>query len=131
MNMLWNKIHQTLHDLRVHPYRTGLAQKHTDDEPPLRSELFSSDQMMRHGKAPADTHKLSAGRVKDRLLSRLADNEAIPIMLRLALVENLRRVAARITAHRVERNRAGYWTDQMAEIATQDPKSLILKVGDK
>ncbi len=36
----------------------GLAKKFADDEPPLRSELFSSDQMKQHGKTLAGSHKL-------------------------------------------------------------------------
>jgi cyclic beta-1,2-glucan synthetase len=55
---------------------------------------------------------------------------AIPIMLRLALIENLRRVAARIAADRIDRNLADYWADQMTEIAEKDPKSLILVIAD-
>ena len=55
---------------------------------------------------------------------------AIPIMLRLALIENLRRVAARIGADRMDRNRADYWADQMTAIAEKDPKSLILSIAD-
>src|SRR5208282_3755011 len=53
-----------------------------------------------------------------------------PIMLRLALIENLRRVGARIAADRTDRNHADYWADQMTEIAGKDPKSLILVVAD-
>jgi len=55
---------------------------------------------------------------------------AIPIMLRLALLENLRRVAARIGADRINRNRADYWADQMTAMAEKDPKSLILLIAD-
>jgi cellobiose phosphorylase len=55
---------------------------------------------------------------------------AIPIMLRLALLENLRRIGARIAAHRRDRNRADYWADRMTEIAEKDPKSLILVIAD-
>ncbi len=55
---------------------------------------------------------------------------AIPIMLRLALIENLRRAATRMAAHRIDRNRADYWADQMMEIAEKDPKSLILVIAD-
>ena len=51
-------------------------------------------------------------------------------MLRLALIENLRRVAARIATDRVDRNLADYWADQMTESATKDPKSLILVIAD-
>ena len=214
----------------------GFAQKYAADEPPLRSELFSSDQMKEHGKTLADSHTLSLGRASSQLLTRLAENEgvligtcdllttavranrriapagewlldnfylieeqirtarrhfpkgysrelprllngpsaglprvydialeiishgdgrvdpenlssfvaayqtvtvlklgelwAIPIMLRLALIENLRRVGARIAADRTDRNRADYWADQMMEIAEKDPKSLILVIAD-
>ncbi|MEK6657875.1 MAG: hypothetical protein AABY58_10595, partial [Nitrospirota bacterium] len=47
------------------------------DEPPLRSELFSSDQMEQHGKTLAGLHKLGLGRATDRLLTRLAENESV------------------------------------------------------
>src|SRR5208282_2282922 len=53
-----------------------------------------------------------------------------PIMLRLALIENLRRVGTRIAADRTDRNHADYWADQMTEIAGKDPKSLILVIAD-
>src|SRR5205814_8948521 len=46
---------------------------------------------------------------------RLGELWAIPIMLRLALLENLRRVAVRVMAGRRERERAGHWVDQMIE----------------
>ncbi len=213
-----------------------LAEKYAGGEPPLRSELFSGDQMELHGKTLAGLHQLSPGHAPDQLLSRLAENEgvligvrdllaeavkanrritpagewlldnfylieeqirmakrhlpkgysqelpcilngstaglprvydialetishgdgrvdpgslrsfvaayqtvtaltlgelwAIPIMLRLALIENLRRAATRIAAHRIDRNRADYWADQMMEIAEKDPKSLILVIAD-
>ncbi|MEJ8835560.1 GH36-type glycosyl hydrolase domain-containing protein [Ramlibacter sp. AN1133] len=55
---------------------------------------------------------------------------AFPIMLRLALIENLRRVAVQVAASRAERNLAGEWSDRMFEIAERDPKGLILVVAD-
>lgn len=55
---------------------------------------------------------------------------AIPIMLRLALIENLRRVAARVMVERADRDRAAHWADQMTEIAERDPKSVVLAVAD-
>ncbi|MHC1730147.1 MAG: glucoamylase family protein [Syntrophobacteraceae bacterium] len=227
---------RTLLRLRACFGGNGPVQKYADDEPPLRSELFSADQMEQHGKALAGWHRLSPGRPRDRLLTRLAQNEvtllsvhnlltetvkaerritpagewlldnfylieeqirtakqhlpkgysrelprlldgpsaglprvydialetishgdgrvdpenlssflaayqtvadltlgelwAIPIMLRLALIENLRRVGTRIAADRTDRNLAGYWADQMTEIAGKDPKSLILIIAD-
>jgi cellobiose phosphorylase len=206
------------------------------DESPLRSELFSAEQMKEHGKTLAGAHRLGPGGIRDRLLARLAENEriltgacnlltsavdanrriapagewlldnfylieeqirtakrhlpkgysrelprlldgpsaglprvydiaheaishgdgrvdpeslgsfvasyqtvtvltlgelwAIPIMLRLALIENLRRVGARIVTGSVDRDLAARWAEQMLEIAEKDPKSLILLTAD-
>ena len=236
MNLNSKTIPGILSHLWVSLGGNGLAQKYAGDQPPLRSELFSSEQMKQHGMALADSHKLGLGRAPDNLLTRLAENEevligactlltvavkanrriapagewlldnfylieeqirtakrhlpkgysrelprllngpsaglprvydialetishgdgrvdpeslssfvaayqtvtglklgelwAIPIMLRLALIENLRRVGARIAADRIDRNRADYWADQMTEIAEKDPKSLILVIAD-
>ena len=47
---------------------------------------------------------------------------AIPIMLRLALIENLRRVVVRMTAARRHRDAANAWADQMIEAVEKDPK---------
>ncbi|MCK9194987.1 MAG: hypothetical protein M0P19_14065, partial [Nevskia sp.] len=55
---------------------------------------------------------------------------AIPIMLRLALIENLRRIGARITTARIQLNLAQIWANQMMEVAESDPKSLILVIAD-
>jgi cyclic beta-1,2-glucan synthetase len=55
---------------------------------------------------------------------------AIPIMLRLAVIENLRRVAVLIAAGWVERSMAGRWADLMTETAENDAKSLILVIAD-
>ena len=51
-------------------------------------------------------------------------------MLRLALIENLRRVATRIATDRIDRNHADYWADKITETAEKDPKNLILTVAD-
>ncbi len=226
----------TLRQLKEHLKGTAKARKVGGDELPLRSELLSSDQMKQYGKILAGSHELRAELTPDRLLPRLADNEAaltdacdlltdavkanrriapagewlldnfylieeqirtarrhlpkgysrelprlqsgpsaglprvydialetishsdgrldpeslagfvaayqtltdltlgelwaIPIMLRLALIENLRRVGARIARDRIDRNRADHWADQMTETAEKDPKSLILVIAD-
>ena len=61
---------------------------------------------------------------------KLGELWAIPIMLRLALIENLRRVAARVAASAANRELADDWADQMMEVAETDPKSLILVIAD-
>ena len=229
-------LRQRMLRLRAYFGNSSPAKKYAAGEAPLRSGLFSADQMEHHGKALAASHTLSTGRPQDRLLKRLADNEevllgvrnlltqavqanlriapagewlldnfylieeqirtakrhlpkgysrelprlqdgqsaglprvydlaletiahgdgsvdpeslrsfvaayqtmtiltfgelwAIPIMLRLALVENLRRVAARVAADRINRNLANTWADQMFEAVEKDPKSLILVIAD-
>ncbi len=55
---------------------------------------------------------------------------AIPIMFRLALIENLRRIAARISREMRVQDEAGFWSDRMITLAVSDPKSLILLVAD-
>ena len=59
--------------------RYGLGGGRSDEEPPLRSELFSADQMERHGKRLAAAHRLDPRRATDRLLARLAENEGVLI----------------------------------------------------
>lgn len=61
---------------------------------------------------------------------RLGELWAIPIMLRLALIENLRRIAVRVAAGRVDRDIADSWADKMIDISEKDPKSLILVIAD-
>ena len=218
------------------PFRRGRLPRAHRDELPLRSELFNADQMEQHGKRLAAAHKLTPRRGPDRLLPRLAANEAIlidacnlltaavtadrritpagewlldnfylieeqvrtakrhlpkdysrelprlargptgglprvydialetiahgdgrvdpeslsrfvaayqtvtpitlgelwaiPIMLRLALIENLRRVVTDVAAGRVDRDLADGWADQMRAVAETDPKSLILVIAD-
>jgi cellobiose phosphorylase len=55
---------------------------------------------------------------------------AIPIMLRLALIENLRRVAALLEAGRARRDLANSWADRMVATAEARPGDLILLVAD-
>jgi cellobiose phosphorylase len=50
---------------------------------------------------------------------------AFPIMLQLALLENLRRVGLRIAHRRKERDAAILWTDRMLATAETEPKQLI------
>ena len=68
----------------------GLPRNHLDEEPPLRSELFSADQMELHGKALAASHKLAPGRATDRLLARLAASLGDAAGVRVHLTEGMR-----------------------------------------
>ena len=89
-----------------------------------------------------ETISHSDGRIDPQSLSRfvaayqtvtvlkLGELWGIPIMLRLALIKNLRRVGAQIAADRLDRNRADYWADRITGIAVKDPKSLIFVIAD-
>jgi len=61
---------------------------------------------------------------------KLGELWAIPIMLRLALIENLRRVAVRIAGGRVDRDLAVAWAERLTETAEREPKNLILVIAD-
>ena len=216
----------------------GAGTEHEEEEP-LRAALFSSDQMVAHGKLLAGRHRLARTHRPDRLLARLASNErvlenvarqlrqavakdrpvtpasewlldnmylideeirtarrhlprgysqelprlaeasptsdgtlprvydlaleaiahadgrlsrgtlsrfvaayqtgqplklgelwAFPIMLRLALIENLRRVAVRVAAALDERDLAQTWAAKMLQAAEERPSDLILVIAD-
>ena len=81
------RVLRTLLSLRARLGITGPAQAHTDDESPLRAELFSRDQMKRHAMALADSHKLSLERPSARLLKRLAENEGVLLGARNLLTD--------------------------------------------
>ena len=60
---------------------TPLRRRPDAEETPLRAELYSADQMERHGEALAAAHQLRPGRRLgprgDRLLARLSENESV------------------------------------------------------
>lgn len=55
---------------------------------------------------------------------------AIPIMVRLALIENLRRLSIQISIDITNKSLADYWADQMMEAAENDPKNLVIVIAD-
>jgi cyclic beta-1,2-glucan synthetase len=229
-------IQEFISQLRISFLGDDLMHKYDDEKPPIRSELFSLEQLESFARSLAAGHQLTSEKTSEQLLKRLADNEvillevhnlltasakenkritpagewlldnfylieeqiytgkkhlpkgyskglpqlakgpsaglprvydlaleliahsdgrvdlkslnsftssyqqvselklgelwAIPIMLRLALIENLRRLAALIAKNRINKNLADYWADQMTETAEKDPKSLILVIAD-
>ncbi len=61
---------------------------------------------------------------------KLGELWAVPIMLRLALIENLRRVAARVAAGRRDGDLADDWAERMVRVVEQNPTDLILVMAD-
>lgn len=60
---------------------------------------------------------------------KLGELWAFPIMLRLALIENLRRVAAQLAKARNDRDLADEWAEEMLRTAQESPARLIIVVG--
>src|SRR5690242_4206172 len=80
---------------------SGLAQKRSVEELPLRSELFTTEQMERHGKTLAAAHRITPHRAHDQLLPRLASNGGV-------LIDVCNRLASSLsTNHRIAP--AGEW----------------------
>ncbi len=89
-------------------------------------------EVISHGDGRVDPDNLNRFVAAYQTVSvlRLGELWAIPIMLRLALIENLRRISARVADSMIDRNLADTWADEMIEVAQQDPKSLILVISD-
>ena len=89
-------------------------------------------EIIAHGDGQVDPNSMARFIAAYQTVEPLTLGElwAIPIMLRLALIENLRRVAARIADASAGRTLAGQWADQMLRIVETDPKSVILVVAD-
>jgi cyclic beta-1,2-glucan synthetase len=61
---------------------------------------------------------------------KLGELWAIPIMLRLALIENLRRVSTHVAMDKIDQNLADYWVEELMEAAEKNPGKLILLIAD-
>ena len=92
--------------LRATFHRNGAGQRCSTDAAPLRSELFSADQMERHGRTLAASHKLAGARGRDQLLARLVENEGVLVgackLLMSAVTDPRESVFAPLTTREVE-----------------------------
>jgi cellobiose phosphorylase len=61
---------------------------------------------------------------------QLGELWAFPIMLQLALLENLRRVALHVARRREERDAAIVWAERMLKTAEEEPKQLIQRLAE-
>ena len=61
---------------------------------------------------------------------KLGELWAIPIMLRLGLIENLQRVTTRLNLAREDRNLADLWVNRLQEMAEQNSSHLVIVVAD-
>jgi cellobiose phosphorylase len=61
---------------------------------------------------------------------KLGELWAIPIMLRLGLIENLQRITTRLALARVDRDLADHWVDRLQAMAEKNPSHLVTVVAD-
>ncbi len=92
----------------------------------LALELISHS----HGRVDGDALRAFVGAYQGIEPLRLGELWAIPIMLRLALLENLRRVITSVTAGRHERERANQWVDAMVTASTSDPGRVVVVLAE-
>jgi len=89
-------------------------------------------EIISHGDGRVDYENLSRFITAYQTINNLKLGElwAIPIMLRLALIENLYRVANIIATSSTDRDLANKWADRISETAEKDPNNLISVVAD-
>lgn len=89
-------------------------------------------ELISHTDSQIDIESLSAFYKAYQIKSALKIGElwAIPIMLRLALIENLQRIATRLQLNTKHRNIAKMWVDKLEDIALKKPSKLIEIVAD-
>ena len=89
-------------------------------------------EIISHSDGHVDIAKLTgfvnAYQTIDKL--KLGELWAIPIMLRLGLIENLRRLSILIAEEISNRSLANRWADEMIAISEKDPKNLVLVIAD-
>ena len=61
---------------------------------------------------------------------KLGELWAIPIMLRLGLIENLQRVTSRLTIARHDSNLADLWVERLQVVAEKAPSQLVVVVAE-
>jgi len=113
-------------------YSKGLPKLLKGDFPGLPRVYDIVIKIISHSDGHADIHMLNNFISTYQKTTELTLGElwAIPIMLRLALLENLRRVATRIAIDSMDADLARQWADKIIETIEQEPAKLILTLAD-
>ncbi len=89
-------------------------------------------ELISHVDAQIDAGPLSAFVAAYQTVRSLKLGElwAIPIMLRLGLIENLQRITSRLAIARDDRDLADKWVDRLQDMAEKNPSHLVIVVAD-
>ena len=89
-------------------------------------------ELISHEDAQIDADSLSAfiAAYQTVVPLKLGELWAIPIMLRLGLIENLQRVATLLTIARADRDLAAVWINRLQAMAEKGPSHLVIVVAD-
>lgn len=72
-------------------FGAGKNSKYVNERPPLRSELFTEEQLKQHARAISRKHALISGQPSELLLKRLAENEKILLEVHAVLTDVVNR----------------------------------------
>jgi cellobiose phosphorylase len=88
-------------------------------------------EVVSHGDGRLDIKGLTSFVSSYQTIKRLKLGElwAIPIMLRLALIENLRRVSFRMILTHIDKEKAGYWAGRILEVSAKDTNDVVLEIA--
>ncbi|MEP7071179.1 MAG: glucoamylase family protein [Verrucomicrobiota bacterium] len=89
-------------------------------------------ELIAHVDAQVDTDSLSAfvAAYQTVVPLKLGELWAIPIMLRLALIENLARITTGLAQGRRDRNLANNWVERLQAMAEKNPSRIVIVVAD-
>jgi cyclic beta-1,2-glucan synthetase len=89
-------------------------------------------ELISHVDAQMDAEPLRSFLIAYQSVSPLKLGElwAVPIMLRLALIENLRRVTTRLMIDRRDRDLADGWVQRLEEMAENNPSHLVVVIAE-
>src|SRR5213082_3154217 len=89
-------------------------------------------ELIAHVDAQIDADSLSAFVAAYQTVAPLKLGElwAVPIMLRLGLIENLARITTGLAQGRLDRNLANQWVERLQAMAEKNPSRVVIVVAD-
>ena len=89
-------------------------------------------EIIAHSDGHVDLNSLKAfiSAYQSEEILTLGELWAIPIMMKLAIIENLRRIAEKIALDIIDNNIADYWSEKIIKTVKKDPANLVLTIAN-